>query len=29
MGDRDERFVEFVTARAADLRRTAYLLCGD
>jgi RNA polymerase sigma-70 factor (sigma-E family) len=29
MGDRDDEFVEFVQAHAADLRRSAFLLCGD
>jgi len=29
MGDRDDDFVEFVKAHAADLRRSAFLLCGD
>jgi RNA polymerase sigma-70 factor (sigma-E family) len=29
MGDRDDDFVEFVEAHAADLRRSAFLLCGD
>ncbi|MFD1050149.1 sigma factor, partial [Kibdelosporangium lantanae] len=29
MGNRDDEFVEFVEAHAADLRRSAFLLCGD
>ncbi|TCO65803.1 SigE family RNA polymerase sigma factor [Actinocrispum wychmicini] len=29
MGDRDDEFVEFVRTHGADLRRTAFLLCGD
>ena len=27
--DRDEAFTEYVVARRAHLRRTAYLICGD
>jgi RNA polymerase sigma-70 factor (sigma-E family) len=27
--DRDEAFTEYVVARRAQLRRTAYLICGD
>lgn len=29
MGDRGDEFVEFVRTHGADLRRTAFLLCGD
>jgi RNA polymerase sigma-70 factor (sigma-E family) len=29
MGDREDDFVQFVEAHAADLRRSAFLMCGD